>query len=166
MTSLSASGANPSLHIERAVAADAEAISRLIRGLASSFTLDPSGQGADGFMNSISGYALRCNITAPNFVYFKGCAGGTLAGVVAVRDHGHLYHLFVAQDFQGRGWARRLWDFARQQAEVSGNPDFFTVNSTPVAVPVYEKFGFRAVGPRVETMGIAYVPMRLDILPA
>jgi hypothetical protein len=38
----------------------------------------------------------------------------------------------------------------------------FTVNSTPGAMAVYERFGFRAAGPRVETMGIVFVPMRLE----
>jgi GNAT superfamily N-acetyltransferase len=150
------------LSIEPARAADAEAISRLIHGLASAFTLNSSGEGAEGFMDSISADALRRHITAPNFAYFKGLLDGELAGVIAVRDHAHLYHLFVAQAFQGRGLARELWAFARRQAETEGNSGKFTVNSTPVAVPVYEKFGFRATGPRVETMGIAYVPMRLD----
>jgi GNAT superfamily N-acetyltransferase len=149
------------LHIERATPADAEAISRLIHGLSRAFTVAPSGQGAEGFLRSISAGALGGYIAAPNFAYFKGLLDGERAGVVAVRDAGHLYHLFVDQRFQGRGIARALWAHARTCVEAAGNPGRFTVNSTPVAVPVYERFGFRATGPRVEMNGIAYVPMRL-----
>lgn len=150
------------LDIRPAVLEDAEAISRLIQGVAAAFLLDPSGQGAERFMSSLSAEAIRRFVSAPNFLYFKACIGEELAGVVAVRDNNHLYHLFVASHFQGRGLARGLWKFAREQARSAGNPGFFTVNATPVAVPVYEKFGFSIQGSRVETMGIAYVPMRLE----
>jgi GNAT superfamily N-acetyltransferase len=150
------------LHIERAAPQDAEAISRLIHGLARAFTLDPAGQGAEAFMRSIRAEAIRGFISAPNFAYFKGLLEGELAGVVAVRDHSHLFHLFVDAKFQGCGIARALWAHARTGAETAGNPGRFTVNSTPVAVPVYERFGFQATGPRVEMNGIAYVPMRLQ----
>jgi ribosomal protein S18 acetylase RimI-like enzyme len=149
------------LHIERAAPADAEAISRLIHGLARAFTLDPAGRGAEAFMRSISAEAIRGFSWAPNFAYFKGLLDGELAGVVALRDHGHLYHLFVDSKFQGCGIARALWLHARLSAEAAGNPGGFTVNSTPVAVPVYERFGFRATGAQVEMNGIAYVPMRV-----
>lgn len=46
-------------------------------------------------------------------------------------------------------------------AVCEANPGYFTVNSTPYAQPVYERFGFVATGPRVETKGIAFVPMHL-----
>jgi hypothetical protein len=45
----------------------------------------------------------------------------------------------------------------------AGNHRGFTVNSTPYAMPVYERFGFKATGPRVETRGIAFVPMELHL---
>lgn len=150
------------MHIERARPEDAEAIGSLIRGLGRAFLLDPSGQGAEGFLHSLGTEAVAGCISAPSFAYFKGLLDGELAGVVAVRDAGHLYHLFVAERFQGRGLARALWMHARAGAQAAGNPGHFTVNSTPAAVPVYERFGFRATGPRVETKGIAYVPMRLQ----
>jgi GNAT superfamily N-acetyltransferase len=154
------------VNIEAASASDAQAISHLVRGLAPSFTLDPSGQGAEAFMDSISADGILRLIAAPNFMYFKGSVEGELAGVLAVRDNAHLYHLFVHPGYQGRGVARGLWLHARARAEAAGNPGVYTVNSTPAAVPVYEKFGFRTIGPRVETLGIAYVPMRLEMLPA
>ena len=149
------------LHITRATPQDAEAISRLIHGLSRAFTLDPSGQRAEAFLRGIGAEAVRGYISAPSFAYFKGLLDGELAGVVAVRTASHLYHLFVAEKFQGRGIARALWRHARAEAQGAGNPGHFTVNSTPVAVPVYERFGFRATGPQVEMNGIAYVPMRL-----
>jgi hypothetical protein len=45
----------------------------------------------------------------------------------------------------------------------AGNPGVFTVNSSVVAVPVYERFGFVMAGARVEKNGGRYVPMKLDL---
>ncbi len=151
------------MQIRRAGTEDAEAISQLIRGLARYFTLDPQGHGAEAFLKSIEPSAIKGYISASNFSYFIGHVESQLAGVVAVRDNTHLYHLFVGQEFQGQGLSSQLWQHAKTSAAAAGNRVAFTVNSTPYAVPVYERFGFKASGPRVETNGIAYVPMRLDL---
>jgi GNAT superfamily N-acetyltransferase len=142
--------------------ADAEDISQLISGLSRFFTVHPEGLGAEAFLQTISAASIRQLIEAPNMAYFKAVRGGRLAGVVAMRDQSHLYHLFVAPAFQGAGLARLLWAHASSHARSNGNAGAFTVNSTPHAVPVYERFGFTATGPRIEKNGIAFVPMRCD----
>lgn len=145
--------------ISKATVEDAPAISRLIGSVARFFTLQPDGVGAEGFLKTISQGALSGCVADPRFAYFKAVENGTVAGVVAVRDASHLYHLFVDESFQRRGLSRQLWNHARAAVQ-DANPGYFTVNSTPYAQPVYERFGFVATGPRVETQGIAYVPMR------
>jgi predicted GNAT family N-acyltransferase len=82
-----------------------------------------------------------------------------LAGVVVVRDGTHLFHLFVAESFQGRGWARQLWQHALFHIATGTTPDV-TVNATLRAQGFYERMGFVASGPAVETRGVAFVPMR------
>lgn len=149
------------LNISTATIDDASAISRLITSVARFFTLQPDGAGAEDFLKTISPGAVAGYLADPRFAYFKAVENGTLAGVVAVRDGSHLYHLFVDESFQRRGLSRQLWDHARAAVR-DANPGYFTVNSTPYAQPVYERFGFVATGPRVETHGIAFVPMRLD----
>ncbi len=147
------------MDIIKATVDDASAISRLIRSVAPFFTLQPDGAGAEDFLKTISPDAVASYLVDPHFVYLKAVENGTLAGVVAVRDSSHLYHLFVDASFQRRGLSRLLWDHARP-AVGEANPGYFTVNSTPYAQPVYARFGFVATGPRVETKGIAFVPMR------
>lgn len=146
--------------IQRATATDSPAISQLIVGLSRFFTLDPQGAGAEVFLQTISPAAIQSLIEAPNMAYYKATQGEKLAGVVALRDNAHLYHLFVAPAFQGQGLSRSLWEQVREDALKRGNVGQFTVNSTPHAVPVYERFGFKATGPRVEMRGIAFMPMR------
>lgn len=156
-------GTQPELYIRPATTDDAQAISDLIFSLAHYFTLHPKGEGAEGFFKSISPSAIKVYIEADNFMYFGGFVGSKLAGIVAIRDKTHLFHLFVAKEFQGQGIARKLWNCARNSAIQTGNVEGFTVNSTPYALPVYEGFGFHATGPKVETQGIAFVPMKMDL---
>src|SRR5262245_9494386 len=152
----------PALVIRRALPADAAAISGLITDLAGYFTVHPDGRGAEPFLRSVSPASIAGYIADPGLDYRAAFAGGTLAGVVAVRDGRHVFHLFVAARLHRQGVARRLWETARAAAIASGNGGEFTVNSSPFAVPVYMRFGFRVTGARVEQDGIAYVPMQLS----
>lgn len=147
------------MRIRLATPADAEAISALIRGVSHFFTLRPDGAGAEAFLETVSPDAVRGYLSSPDYAYRVAEEDGAIIGVVAVRENRHLYHLFVAPDGQRRGLARRLWTEAMEAALRAGNPGAFTVNASVYAVPVYERFGFVATGPRVEANGIAFVPM-------
>ena len=83
-----------------------------------------------------------------------------MAGVVAMRENTHLFHLFVPRALHRQGMARQLWRAARDASIARGNTTGFTVNSSVYALPFYESLGFVATAPRVEADGIAYVPMR------
>lgn len=147
--------------IRKARPSDAPAISALISSLAHFFTLDPGGKGAELFLSSISVGAIGRCVSSSSFDYRVGFIDGRLVGVVAIREGEHLFHLFVSPEFHRRGIARALWEHAASEAVKAGSPAGFTVNSTPFAVPIYERLGFRAVGPRTEKHGIAFVPMEL-----
>ncbi len=147
-----------SLNIDPATAGDAQAISQLIISLAPHFLQDPQGTGAEAFLQTLTPAAIRKLIEAPNMRYCKAVMHGRLAGVVALRDNAHLFHLFVDPAFQGRGLGRRLWLRVQERAVANGNASGFTVNSTPYAVPVYARFGFTATGPRADKSGISFIP--------
>lgn len=149
------------MKVEHAAVADASRISALIRELSRSFLVSPSGEGAEPFFAAISESAIKGYVLASNFEYFVAEAQGRLAGVVALRDNSHLFHLFVAEPFQGQGLAGKLWQMVKAKAIQSGNPGKFTVNSSLNARPVYEKFGFVASGPVVQTHGVTFQPMQL-----
>ena len=149
------------MKIEPASIGDAQRISEMIQSLSPPFFLSPGGAGAESFLASISQAAIERYISADNFSYFVAEADGELVGVVAMRDQGHLYHLFVAQRFQGQGFARELWRFIKVHAIQRGHFGKFTVNSSLNAIPVYEAFGFNATGPKVEMNGVAFQPMQL-----
>lgn len=149
------------MEIRRARIADAEPISRLVRELSDGFFQSPGGAGAGAFFASTTPNAIAGNLVAANFDCVVAEEGSVLTGYVALRDGRHLYHLFVAPRHQGRGLARTLWDIVRRRAQEAGNPGEFTVNASLNAVPVYERFGFKATSEVVRSHGLVYLPMRM-----
>jgi GNAT superfamily N-acetyltransferase len=139
---------------------DAPAASRLIRSLSHHFFLLPGGQGAERFMASTSAAELYALMASPHFHYLTAWQGEVLVGVAGMRDHTHLFHLFVAPEAQRQGLARRLWVGLVKAAQAAGKGQHITVNASAVAVPVYERFGFQREGTEIRTDGIRYVPMR------
>ena len=153
------------LHHEarNATQADAAKISTLIRSLSGPFLVSPDGLGAGRFLDSITEQAVRSYISASNFSYLVAEIDSELVGVVALRDHSHLHHLFVAQAHQGKGVGRNLWLSVKLAAFRATNSGRFTVNSSLNAIPVYERFGFIASSPKVEKNGVVFLPMHLMV---
>ena len=142
---------------------DAPHIAALIMSHQPLLTINPDGRGAEQFFESISEQAIRSYVSSERYSYIVASNGQEMAGFIAIRDRSHLYHLFVATSYQGRGLGRQLWEQARRQAASTGNVCDFTVNSSTNAVLIYARFGFRQVAPRTETHGVAFIPMRLGV---
>jgi ribosomal protein S18 acetylase RimI-like enzyme len=96
---------------------------------------------------------------AQGFCYHIAELDGRIVGFVGIRDNKHLYHLFVANEFQRRGLGRQLWNVARARCLATGNPGIFTVNSSNNAVAIYERLGFIRTGPMENKDGVLYNPM-------
>lgn len=151
------------MEIRRATSADAGAISALILGMADKLTVHPDGRGAEEFLTTLSPAAIDGYIRAANCRYWTGTIDGALAGLVAVRDNTHLFHLFVAPAFQGCGLSARLWRHARDEARAQGDVAAFTVNASISAAPIYRHFGFQDTSAVVEMNGLAFIPMRMAV---
>jgi GNAT superfamily N-acetyltransferase len=150
------------LTLRAARPADAEAVSALITSLSRYFLADPDDpEAAAAFFPTIGPAAMADALASDRYRYLVAEVDGALAGVVGMRDGSHLYHLFVAEPFHGRGIASRLWAAARDDARARGNPGEFTVNSSRHAIPLYERLGFRATDSLQVMNGIAFLPMRL-----
>jgi len=143
-------------------AADIPAVAGLLRELAREYIVHESPpQGASTFLAENDEMGVR-GFLARGHVYHVAVVDGELAGFVAVRDHSHLFHLFVGKRWHRRGLARALWEKAREAAIAAGGDGVFTVNSSNFAVPVYEAFGFTRVGPTQCAKGLYFNPMRLE----
>lgn len=150
--------------IRPALVADAPAIVALIDELMPFLTLHPDGAGAEKFVAHCRLPAIEGYLSQEKYFYQIAHLGGELAGVVAMRDNTHLFHLFVPRALHRRGIALQLWQAARDASIARGEVTAFTVNSSVYALPFYEELGFVATGSRVEADGIAYVPMRMELI--
>lgn len=87
-----------------------------------------------------------------------------IAGMIEMRDDGHITLFFVDKRFQGSGVGgellRRALAICRRR-----NPEIttVTVNSSPNAVGIYDRLGFRRAGPKLDENKIRFVPMVLDL---
>lgn len=141
--------------IRQAKATDAEAISRLVAGLAHHFLADPSALEAGPFLSGLTPSSYAERIDSSRFSHYVAEDPTGPCGIIAMRDDSHLYHLFVRADVHGQGIARALWEHVKFLSSHST----FTVNSSLFAVPVYERFGFIAKTPPQTANGLVFVPM-------
>ena len=121
---------------------DAPAISALIHRNLALLTVDSGGAGAEQFLLHVTPQAILGYLESPGFRYRVALEESVLAGVVAIRNGTHVYHLFVQPERHGLGLGRRLWTLARREL-VDPGARMLTVNSSINAVPVYEAFGFQ-----------------------
>jgi ribosomal protein S18 acetylase RimI-like enzyme len=150
------------MDIRAATPDDARRISALLRDLTGKYIAHEfSEEGAGRLLESMSEAAIKSYLES-GYRYHVAEENGELAGVVAIRDNRHLYHLFVSERFQGRGVARRLWEVAKAASLSAGNPGVFTVNSSRYAVGLYEKFGFVRQSEAVDVSGVICIPMKLE----
>jgi|SRR5690242_2640593 len=147
------------------LAADAEAIAGLIASFQSELTDDPSGAGAERYLASVSVQAEREYLTSDRYRYLVAYSESQLAGVIAIRDDSHLFHLFVERAYQRQGIARQLWERALRELRAAGAGEDITVNSSLSAVQVYQAFGFVPSGTIQRVHGISFLPMRRPPLP-
>ena len=154
----------PTLHIRLATSDDAAAISAVILVSADKLTVHPDGRGAAEFLATLAPAAIDGCIRSTRFRYWVGTIDGVVAGLVAMRDYAHLFHLFVAPAYQRQGLAAQLWAHTRADALAHADISAFTVNASLYAAPVYRAFGFQDTSQPVEVNGIAFIPMSLNMV--
>ena len=122
-----------------------------------------SSEGVQEFHRYIEPTAFQARFQKNHFS-LVALAQTRVVGMIEVRGYDHVSLLFVDHDYQRRGIAKELLyqairiclRFKPQLLEIS-------VNSSPFAVPIYEKLGFYQVGERQVRNGIGFIPMILEL---
>lgn len=154
------------IEIRKAMLQDAVDIANIISDLAIKFiTPEFSPQATAHFLNANNAAAIN-GFMQQGFVYFVAEIAGTssaeIIGCIGIRNHSHLYHLFINEAWQGQGLARKLWQHAMSYCEDQGNPGSYTVNSSNNAVKVYQALGFVRTAPMQQMHGVWFNPMQWD----
>ena len=145
--------------LREAVPSDCDRIATMVSALASEHIAPSLGDGGiEVLLTSLGPEPTRKRIL-DNWFHLCAFEGDKLIGVVVVRPPSHLYHLFVASDFQKRGIGGQLFAAADAATIANSQSRILTVNSSLNAVPVYERLGFTVDGPVVETNGVRHQSM-------
>lgn len=142
--------------LREAVAEDAAAIGELVRGLSLRWIApDCNDEGTGRLLASMSDANIRARLMEGHH-HVVAEWRGRIVGVAAMRLPSHLYYLFVAEQMQRRGVARRLWDAVRAPVDPAAT---ITVNASRHALPAYLRLGFKPVDDERFDRGVRYVPM-------
>jgi len=120
-------------------------------------------EGIEEFLRYIDPGAILARLERNSFL-LVATGGGQMVGAIAVRDYEHVSLLFVETAFQRQGIGRDLLDRAVETCRTR-RPDLreVDVNSSPNAVPAYERLGFRQLRPEQIENGIRFVPMVMKL---
>jgi len=149
--------------IRKATVTDCLEISELISINAKSLLNDDfDDDGLAFFLNAVSAQSIR-EYMDQGFRYVVALARHEVIGVIAVKDHRHMFHLFVDKDHHKKGIAKQLWDHISAYSIDKGQTKKFTLNSTSYALPVYQRWGFNTTGEQQTRHGISFTPMELVV---
>lgn len=99
-----------------------------------------------------------------NHIVITALCGSCIVGAIEVRDHEHVSLMFVDKEHHRRGVCRELFRRAVDHIRAAGTtPESMTVNSSPYAVPVYQRLGFTVQEPEKEINGIRFIPMKMEL---
>ena len=152
------------MNIQSATRNHAPEISALLTKLSIDHIVDSfSDEGRNNMLNSMTVEAIE-GFFDQGFRYHVGIEDGQVIAVAGTRDDSHLFHLFVEDSHQGKGYASKLWSVAKQACLQSGkNPGYFTVNSSLNSQDVYKHWGFEPIAGIREGGGVRDLPMRMEV---
>lgn len=96
--------------------------------------------------------------TCLNFAGHGAFVQEELVGIIATRNEGtHIALFFVEGKYHRQGIGKRLC----QTVQSVNNSNKMTVNSSPYAVPIYHKLGFKDTDTEQVVNGLRFTPMGL-----
>jgi GNAT superfamily N-acetyltransferase len=85
-----------------------------------------------------------------------------IVGMIDIRQYHHVSLFFVDAEFQNKGIGKALFQKAVALCKNKVSElNQFSVNSSPYAVPVYEKMGFQKTDDEQIKNGMRFLPMSL-----
>lgn len=145
--------------IRMATSSDIENISNLVKSLSHHYLKDKGGILPQWFHSTLTNQAFLERIKSSEYLNYVFENNYIVIGYLAMKNKNKLYHLFVSEEHQGHGVARKLWG----QAIKNCKNTIYTLRSSLNAVPIYKKFGFIEIGEPQEKNGIGYQEMELRL---
>lgn len=146
------------MSIRKAMVEDASKIRELVYSLSHFYLADKSSCFPEWFSKTLELSEFERRLSSEEFSSFVYSINDVIIGYISIKDRSHVYHLFVAESYQGRGIAKELWHYATSDSGIGQ----YTVRSSIFAVPLYKKLGFKESETETQKDGISFQPMVLS----
>ncbi len=147
------------MKIREAQQPDIKKIASLVRSLAHFYLDNSDFELPTWFSETLTERAFLERLSGVDYKNYVCEQNNNIIGYISLRKPNHLYHLFVAEPFQGMGISRLLWEHLKSCTQ----SNLFTLRSSIYAVPVYQQFGFVESGAMGIKDGISFQPMELTL---
>jgi GNAT superfamily N-acetyltransferase len=146
------------MNIRQATKSDATELSNLVKSLAHFYFDEQGNELPIWLLKTLTKSAFSKRLSSTDYVNFIYEQNNKIVGYISLKKPNHLYHLFVLEEFQGKGISHALWEYLKIKSEESS----FTLRSSIYAVPVYRKFGFRKLGTIGVKDGVSFQLMEFN----
>ncbi len=147
------------MDIRDATKEDATQIKQLVIGLSHLYLANTADLVPARFLATLELKEFEKRIKEDQFTNLVCKTNEKIIGFISVKDKNHIYHLFVSQQHQRKGFAKKLWKAATALCGATR----YTVRSSLYAVPVYESFGFIKSADAEAKDSIEFQKMELNI---
>lgn len=122
-----------------------------------------SKQGIETFFDYIQPDKLHKRSNDNSFL-IVAVEGKKISGVIEIREFKHISLMFVKKTSHRQGITKELLQKSLKICK-NKNPDInkITVNSSPYAVPIYNKLGFSQSDIEQVKDGIRFIPMEMNL---
>jgi GNAT superfamily N-acetyltransferase len=151
------------MSIRKATINDAVGIRSLILSAAEPQTnSDFNKEGIVHFKESLELKAIKERIQNKKYLMLCFVKEYKIVGIIAIFKKEKLSQLFVDSNSRKLNIAKQLWSAANEICIAQGGNGNYWVKSSTMAIPVYERFGFRLDSAQQNTDGIIFHTMLLQ----
>ncbi|MFP3888338.1 GNAT family N-acetyltransferase [Priestia filamentosa] len=121
-----------------------------------------SKQGIQEFKKFISYDSIIEGINNKKFSFWGCKVGEDLVGVISTRGINHIAMLFVKKEYHRKGISKKLFEKVKEECK-DNHMNEITVNSSPFAIEVYHRLGFKDKDKEQTVNGLRFTPMFYSI---
>jgi len=122
-----------------------------------------SAEGVEEFVGFIEPRRILGRIDGSESFGLVAVSTDKVIGYIEIRENRHISLLFVDKANHGQGVGTELFCRALERCRLYSEVGELTVNSSPYAVPIYRRFGFKETGLEQERNGIRFIPMFFQV---
>ena len=125
---------------------------------------DYSSKGVSVFLEYIEIEKIEERLSKGHDMFVAVHKSKGIIGVIEIRNYNHMSLLYVVPEYHKKGIAKKMLKKAIKVCKkMNKDLSFISANSSPYAVKIYEKLGFKKVSQEKISLGIPFTPMELNV---